>query len=348
MAIPKQEDALLRVAAYRRRDLEFSVLHSLPEVHEPVLPSIARAFATAPVSSLGALTFHRLPTEILALICLFLDVRACFRFRQVNRAARALVSGLVEYRTVVYHGLEALRAILRTRLDPHFTFRDLYQSLCSSKCQPCGAFGGFLFLPTAVRCCFKCLRNSPQLALLDFARLPTIPSLRKATFFRTPRVTPGVLRRLMPVLQTMSVYRYCTKNGPQHRRIDLVPAVVASEVLKGLGATSADLEKCHWKMRAYPYQGDGLSIRYMAATAFPFLDRVSGRVEYGVSCRGCYVAAMAHGSEQNFDCSDRVYSRKGFLDHFQSCPEAQRLWTGSCEGTVVLDGAELTTKRAPE
>lgn len=328
MICPGQEDALLRVATYHRRDFDLVVIRSPPREHAPVLPFIAQPFPTAPTSTLG--TLGRLPAEIMAAICLFLDIHSCFQFRQVSRSARILVSGLPEYRHVAHHALEALRTVLRTRLAPHFNFRALYRLLCSTECQQCGSFGGFLFLPTAVRCCFQCLERSPQLGLLSLTHLAGASG-----------ISPARLRRLVPVLRTIPGL-YSMQETSRQKRLHLVPNIVACEALKGLGIGPG-------KLRAAVPQSvnPGIDIvqRCMAATAFPSLDRASGQVEHGISCKGCQAAVEGdNAEEEDYDRRDWAYSRKGFLGHFQSCAEAQRLWINSCAGTVAFDEPEFTRR----
>lgn len=323
---PDQEDALLRVATYHRRDFDLVVIRSPLREHAPVLPFIAQPFPTAPTSNPG--TLGRLPAELMTAICLFLDIQSCFQFRQVSRWARILVSGLPEYRHVAHHALEALRAVLRTGLAPHFNFGALYRLLCSTECQQCGSFGGFLFLPTAARCCFQCLEHSPQLGLSSLSHVAGASG-----------ISPARLCRLVPVLRTISGFY-----GMQERqkRLHLVPNIVTREALKGLGIAPG-------KLRAAVPQSVHPAIdvvqRFMAATVFPSLDRASGQVEHGISCKGCQVAVEGDNPEEEaYDRRDLAYSRRGFLGHFQSCAEAQRLWMDSCAGTRAFDEPEFTRR----
>ena len=92
---PGQEDAILQVASYHCHDYDLAVIRSAPHEHIPIRTSIAQPFPTSPLSSLGALSAF--PVEIVAVICLSMDVTSVFRFRQVNRLARNIASSPLPY-----------------------------------------------------------------------------------------------------------------------------------------------------------------------------------------------------------------------------------------------------------
>ncbi|KAG4444330.1 hypothetical protein IFR05_000204 [Cadophora sp. M221] len=120
--------------------------------------SLQEAFEKLPTAELG--TLDRLPAKLMSMVLRSLDIRSFFYFRQVNRRARVLSTGLREYELVSKHGFEGLRGLLRAELAHCFTIDDLYRPLVTDKCSTCGAFGGLLFLFTAERCCFDCLQSS--------------------------------------------------------------------------------------------------------------------------------------------------------------------------------------------
>lgn len=148
---PDQHAAILRVAAYHRRDFELIVVCSDPQKHSTIQPFISEPFSNPPSAALG--TMRHLPSEVLAEICSYLDILSSFRLRQVNRMARQVVSELPAYRDLSRYGLESLRTALRTGIADWFLLSDLYCTLCTSGCAQCGFFGPLLFLPTIERCC---------------------------------------------------------------------------------------------------------------------------------------------------------------------------------------------------
>ncbi|OTA54215.1 hypothetical protein K449DRAFT_202599 [Hypoxylon sp. EC38] len=115
-----------------------------------------------------------------------LDILSYFRFRQVNRRARVLSTALWEYGLVAKHGLEGLRGLLRAKLAHNFTIMDLYRPLITFSCEFCSAFGGFLFLLTATRCCFACIQTSSKMRVLC-----------TSAFAKFAGISVGRLRRLL-------------------------------------------------------------------------------------------------------------------------------------------------------
>jgi hypothetical protein len=68
----------------------------------------------------------------------------------------------------------------------------------------------------------------------------------------------------------------------------------------------------------------------MACTAYPWYDVRTGGVEYGVNCKGCEIR---HEKGRIPICDrDRVFSKSGYLSHFELCTEAQDLFTARENG----------------
>ncbi|KAK0617160.1 hypothetical protein B0T14DRAFT_259576 [Immersiella caudata] len=162
--VKKHPDAIIRVCSYHRRDFDLVVVRSRPHEMQSIRTSLQAAFETLPAAKLGI--FDRLPVELMFLVHRNLDIRSFFHFRQINRQARVLSTGLHEYQLISKHGLEGLRGPLRTGLAHCFTITDLYRPLVTDKCSTCGGFGGLLFLFTAERCCLDCLQSSAHYRVL--------------------------------------------------------------------------------------------------------------------------------------------------------------------------------------
>lgn len=323
---PCQDDAIIRVAAYHRRDFAHAVVHSVPSEHDPVRNSVAEPFPSAAVSDLGAL--DRLPLELISSICLCLDVRSCFKFRQINRRARQIVSGLYKYRAVAEHGLESLRAVLRTDISRYFTVPDLYRPLCTPSCARCRSpFGGFLWIPTASRYCFACI---------EWSHLRVVPL---EALVKYSGVSSERLQRLRPVLRTLPG-TYTTKYYSWTSRTEVVAAEPAFDALR---ASGLPLQHAMAVLAAIP---DTFAYTYMVSTALPLLDPATGQVQHGLSCKGCYIAFAArdNGTKGRNEPHDRVYSRQGYLDHFPLCHESIKLWEASKAGTVAVSEPEFTRR----
>ncbi|KAK7425320.1 hypothetical protein QQZ08_008217 [Neonectria magnoliae] len=85
----------------------------------------------------------------------------------------------------------------------------------------------------------------------------------------------------------------------------------------------------------------------MAATALPFVDPSTFKVQHGVCCKGCQIALekvliTALGEPADFALRDRINSDKGFIRHFKWCAEAQTPWISSQEGTVPVEEPAAT------
>ncbi|KAI0398724.1 F-box domain-containing protein [Xylaria palmicola] len=323
---PHQSDAVARVAAYRRRDLKLAVVCARASEHDRVRASVSAPFSSAAVCDLGIL--ERLPLELLSSVCLYLDVQSCLVFRQSSRRARQVVSSLYQYRALTKHGLESLRAVLRTGSARYLTIPDLYRLLCTHDCAICrSAFGGFLFLPTASRCCFTCIEESSHLGIVSLSALGRASGIPRAK-----------LRRLVPVLRTLPG-TYTTLQKAYLRRIEVVSR---QQAVDGLHASGLSLEQATAALAAI---ADNYVWRLMMSTTLPLLNPATGQVQHGVSCKGCQIALEdAPGSRfpNLYERRDRLYSRRGYLDHFPLCPEAVELWRASKEGTVAVWEPEFT------
>lgn len=321
--VEENADAILRVCSYHRRDFGLVVVRSRPHDMQPVQASLQAAFETPPTAELGIL--DHLPAELMSMVLRELDIRSFFNFRQVNRRARVLLTGLHEYELVSKHGLEALRGLLRAELAHCFTIEDLYRPLITDECSTCGAFGGFLFLFTAERCCFDCLQSSAHYRVLP-------PS----AFAKIVNISPTQLKRLsIPSLRTMPGI-YNMMETPARRPKYLISEEKATQTLLGIRAVGEDV------IRNLRNRREQLGQRFMVATAYPCYSLGTAKLESGVSCKGCQVRVEFFAGD--VDDRDRVFSTRGFLSHFSQCLETQRLWAESEGGTRLVKESELTRR----
>ncbi|CAH0018163.1 unnamed protein product [Clonostachys rhizophaga] len=315
---PDQHDALLRVATYHCRDFDLSVICSDPYKLYDVRPFISETFLNPPSAPLGVL--GHLPNEVLVEMCSHLDVRSTFKLRQVNRLAREIVSASPAYRDLAKHCLESLRGALRTGISSGLPMTELHRLLYKPECSRCGNFGPLLFLPLIERCCYKCL-------LLDGEyRLISLDALSEAT-----KVSPSRLRELLPVLRTLTG-NYFLLCGEQPERLDLVS-------YRAILQCSTPLDIQHLPNFVPNPEDEDIILRCTAATPFPYLDKAGSNIDHGVSCLGCEMVALdrsraAPNKKEATKLGEMAFSREGYLVHFQSCKEAQKLWQESHEGTA--------------
>lgn len=337
-------DAIIRVAAYHRRDLDLTVVHCNPAELES---SLFKSFSQNPAAKLGSLAV--LPAELLTAVLLQLDLESALRFSHANNCAKSLLAGTREYRKVRELALQCLHAAFRTGVSSSLGVSALYAALVTKGCGLCGrrrAFARFFSLLTATQCCLPCLEEAPELAVLR------LNSICKAT-----GTSPGSVRRRVPVLRSVPG-SYGWQETRHTRKSDFVAQAHCSRFL---GAHCPEPQPpCSAWTEPLIARGilspsfswaEPLLERYMAASIIPYLDVATGSVERGLSCKGCQVAwddeienETAERAELVMTRVDWNYSREGFLEHFRECDEAQALWSASKGGTVPFKEPEVTTK----
>ncbi|KAI0506803.1 hypothetical protein F5B22DRAFT_437936 [Xylaria bambusicola] len=310
----EQTDAIVRTAAYHRKDYCLSVIWFSPREHVDIRPSLATPFRRTSNVGLGSL--DRLPLELLYDTLFRLDMHSLFKFRQTNLRSRQTVDSLKQYQLVVSYGLNLLCALLRTRLAIGISLLDFYNVLCTKACTLCGEFGGFISLLTWKRCCFKCLKEAPE------TQVYTLTAVRKQ--FHLTRVELDQLRsfRTLPGIYSMkeSVYK---------SRIAIVSVHQAILICR---------RQPHTRAQAQPASSErNKKFNFMGSCALPYYDKLTGKVEHGMSCAGCQLALEkdiigTRGEKWAFEARDKVYARDGFLEHFRWCEQAQLLWRSSGEG----------------
>lgn len=268
MELNHERDAVLRAVTYHRLDPGYSDVRSQPIDLDSIPCSLQEPFTTVPENGLGLL--DRLPMELLSTVCLHMGVLSHFRFRQVNRLARAVASRIGEYKAVATHGLDGLRSVLGSGYTPHVTIIDLYRTLLTSECTECGSYGGFLFLPLAKRCCLECIIATRSHCLLSAKTLSVAANLSQEQ-----------IRQLVPIINIKptlySLYR--SRRGPTPY---LVLEQQAIDVLKSLGRWP---DGCPARPIVY------MSREHFAVTsvAFPYYNLEAAETETGLSCQGCRV-----------------------------------------------------------
>lgn len=257
-------DTILDICTHHQH-FDRLLIRSHPDETHAVARDLQTAFESSTSSCLGPL--GRLPIELLWMIFRNLDVQSYFRLRHVNRKSRAICTAVPEYQAIATYGLEALRGMLRTGLAQTITIGDLYKSLIRKTCEVCDKSGGFLFLPTATRCCFECIRTAPDMQVISTSTLSMI----------TKKSTKRLFRVLGPELRTIPG-SYSTQGNPWRPKGLLSAKLVISKSYSlGIRDRSA--------FRELLRRSDQESHRFMASTAFPWYDPGSKRVESAVACK---------------------------------------------------------------
>lgn len=317
---------IIRVASFHQADYDRAVIRKNPDDYNRLRESLNQP-NRAPTTGLGSLdTLH---LELLYEVFDLLDMRTLFRFRQVNLCALEFVTSTRVYQVIMNHALEAFCVCLQTQIAPWYTLRDLFKVLCTRDCVLCGAFGGFIFLPTFTRCCLSCVDKAPQLRALHLAS-----ALKTHIHSTATRV-----QRSVPVLRAMPG-KY-SMGGVFRKKRALILAEV--DVMRSPGARGQQCQSPHENLQVR-------LLRCMATTALPYFNKERGDSENGISCLGCQIPVAREMARMVYSASgspddgellrilprDRVYSRDGFMEHFQECLEAQAAWGVSKEGTIPV------------
>jgi len=315
---PEDSDAILRATAYHRKDFDLSVIWFPTRTHNDFTTLISPT-SRSQATTLGEI--DRLPLELIHNILLQLDVTTTFCMRQTNVRARQIVNGLHEFRVITTHATNPLCALLRTQLASNVTLLAFYRLLCTQKCPICAnSHGNLVYMPTWIRCCSYCLQEyAPELWTRTATVLEQILQLSKESRRKLPRLRtlPGIYGMdeqprfaLMIVASAQAALSACREEtaGPEP------PSTIVAGRIKRL------------------------NLPYMACCAVPSYNPRTGQTEDGISCAGCQLAIekgiTTHTGEWAADIRDKVYSRKGFLEHFVWCEQAQLLWRDSNRGTT--------------
>lgn len=315
------EEAILRLCASRQKSTSCPLVASSYEEFKRT-ETIGDSLRTAiinnpPAASLGDL--YRLPHEIVAMIVPHLDVLSCFRFRQLNRLARQLCTELVkECQVIITHGLGALRGLLRGNLNHRFTILDLYCVLTTRDCVLCGAFGGLIYLPSALRCCYPCIMKADELHVQD---LNTFCEQAGVSLVEAQRILVGSTLRTVPGPH----YEICRQHSnPETVRPEYL--ISAKEALEELA--TRDLLRQPVSLSKMASENDCCSPRSEASTELPWYNSHTSKAEPGVCCEG------EHGGFDGGDYPpysmkrarcDRSFPTDEFLSHFMGC-EAAKSW----------------------
>ncbi|UZP40633.1 hypothetical protein NXS19_008449 [Fusarium pseudograminearum] len=264
----QQADAIIKTAAYHREVFARSVIWFPPRQHAAVLPSLSTPFQRTSNAGLGPL--DQLPAELLHDIIYRLDVRSLLKFRQTNLRSRQTVDSIKKYQVVISHGLNLFCALLRTRLAADISLLDFYDALCTKACSICGEFGGFMSLLTWRRCCFKCLRQAPEI------KVGTLVSVR--TRFHMTEAELAQVKSFTNLPGFYSLYGKAYKR----RLITVVSIHQAILICREPLSTKTSSLTIDRDRRNH--------LNFMGSCALPYYDKTAGSVEHGVPCAGCQFA----------------------------------------------------------
>lgn len=323
--LQRRSASILQVAAYSCRDY----FHNLITIKSGAAPASLQASDSPPQPLTDAGAFSRLPLELVHLVYRQLDIASLMRMRRLNRSARQTVDALPEYRLLTTHAVSALGAILKTGVAPKTTIAALHTVLCTAECAVCGAFGGCLSIPTCSRCCFTCIRDADELSM-------TTPKAAESYF----GLGYSDMQTMIAVLRTLPG-KYSDQQTSRSRRFLVISMAQARKAANELRLEPVKIDARQSEIFHQKQLKEERVRRLMTAIVMPHLDVRTGDVQMGVSCKGCQVnleRRVRPGPSGHFESKqkrDQLYSREGFLAHFNDCMAARAMWIESKEGTVI-------------
>lgn len=119
-----RNNAIIRVAAYHRQDLDLTVVNCNPAELEP---SLFNSFSPNPVFELGSLKV--LPAELLITVLLQLDLESALRFSHTNNYAKSFIAGIWECRKARELVPQCLHAAFHTSVSSSLGVSALYAAV---------------------------------------------------------------------------------------------------------------------------------------------------------------------------------------------------------------------------
>ena len=257
-----------RFLTYHPRDFESSRVLNIPKTRKAPTVDFHQPTMFATLMDLDAFSID-LINEILQ----YSDLSTISMFSLLNRQARIIAYESLPYKHLLLHAPHAPVALIRTGVGSHFIVQEVFHVLCSPDCRICGNFGAFLWMPACIRCCFVCLRKTPEL-------LPMSESHAKAVFGLTKKALAKV-----PIVVTIpGNYGSPRKEYRMRRRLLSVERALQVTTTTRSGARTRNAARL-----------DDVT-RFMVTIPFPYFDLTShGTTQIGRACRGC---KRAHDKRQ--------------------------------------------------
>ena len=280
-----------------------------------------------PTYSLGKLDI--LPPEILTDVCSQLDLQSLTDLRRVNKHAMQIVDSIPQYQVILREAPDALRAMLSIGSASFSTLEDLYTTLCTAFCETCNHFGGYLYLITCRRVCFRCL--SQQTSFLPLSRADVVRKfgLRSGDIAKIPRIRsrPGhYSERAIPCRKSFILFDHDVARSTAiaiHGEVKSMEEFATNAALRRVSAFKRRKQRSPemmTKSRRPRLQDarDGKSenrYRFMAIVPLPYFDPRSRSAERGFYCIGCR-HEIGYNKDPHLDWRTK-YCDDSFVDHMK-------------------------------
>ncbi|MCJ1304425.1 hypothetical protein MMC08_007237 [Hypocenomyce scalaris] len=107
-------------------------------------------------------TLDQLPLEILSHIISPLDISTLDRLKAVNRRSFEVTNAHPQFNFINRQAHDALRGVRAIKTSHAITLQALFEKLCTSQCDECGDYGGYLYLVTFRRVCYRCFTEKDR------------------------------------------------------------------------------------------------------------------------------------------------------------------------------------------
>ncbi|KXJ96213.1 hypothetical protein Micbo1qcDRAFT_182452 [Microdochium bolleyi] len=209
------------------------------------------------------------------------------------------IQSLFQFRQVNLSSRGAVNALSKYRcvtgLAADITLADFYSVLTTRDCETCGDFGGFMAMLTWKRSCFKCILFAPE--------------------------NQGVC--------AAHARKHFKLSGAQERQLRTFKNLAGDYTLREYEYTSR--YRITSVLEAAKISGTQLRDA-ACACALPHYTRRTAKVEHGLSCAGCEKIPQRMADSYYLQTKpwmaeprNKIYSREGFLQHFERCELAQNL-----------------------
>lgn len=282
-----------------------------------------------PTYDLGRLEI--LPYELLADVLAQLDLQSFFDFRRVNQRAMQAVSGVPQFKQILKHHLNVVRAVLATQVGSYFSCDQLLHTLRSPNCELCGDFAGYIYVLDCSRVCFLCftevIRYLPLPASqvcrkfgIDKSGLQRLPRLNSLSGNYSPNDKTCAKRLVLydhdsacragialhgsqaAMIQLASDSLSRKMEDYERRRLDVLSGVPGPKPRRPIGASAE-------------YDGQSSNPhRFMAVVRAPWLSSTAVTPVSGFHCMGCRGESRARPLHFR-----RKFTEETFQEHLRQC-----------------------------
>jgi hypothetical protein len=204
-----------------------------------------------------------------------------------------VLESLPQYSAIVKHALDALRGIGIIGTASFISCNTLYEKLCTADCEECGDFGGYLYILTCRRLCYKCFTEQEKYQPLLYSNairkfginmkiLDSLPRMRSLSGKYSPRGKE--CKEQIALVDFESAYRA----GVVHRE-----CLDDMEKMENHGMTLSTSRSERFpppppSPPQDPFDGKpGNPARFMAIVRTPWFNRALQQAEIGFHCVAC-------------------------------------------------------------